>query len=331
MLTTRLAGEDDARSWDRFVLAHKEGSFYHLFSWGKVLESAGVGKRLYFFIENGKRILGIFPSLLIHKPVRNIRSLPLSDCGPLISYGGNTSRVLSSLLKSIGREGIKNLCPYLSLRVFSYSRLNKMIPKNYEIRLSSYGIRLDTHSGDRDLIWKQMLSKKRRNSIRKALTFDLDIRLGDTTRDFSAFYELHEETMRRRNAPLINFEVFESIRKNLCHERDYLIMLAKLGRERIAGVLALLFKDGMYLWSSVSRTEYLHLNPNDLLYWNLIEYACERGYKFIDFGPSPADKSGTYLFKIQFGGIPHAIYDCFYSPFPYLLTLGKLFMRIIRE
>jgi serine/alanine adding enzyme len=37
-----------------------------------------------------------------------------------------------------------------------------------------------------------------------------------------------------------------------------------------------------------------------LLYWTMLEYACNNGYKYFDFGRSTPDE-GTYRFKQQWG------------------------------
>jgi len=40
-----------------------------------------------------------------------------------------------------------------------------------------------------------------------------------------------------------------------------------------------------------------------LLYWSMLEYACNRGYRHFDFGRSSPDE-GTYRFKKQWGTTP---------------------------
>jgi serine/alanine adding enzyme len=44
-----------------------------------------------------------------------------------------------------------------------------------------------------------------------------------------------------------------------------------------------------------------------LLYWAMLEYACEQGYKKFDFGRSTVDE-GTYRFKEQWGAKPVPLY-----------------------
>ena len=55
-------------------------------------------------------------------------------------------------------------------------------------------------------------------------------------------------------------------------------------------------------WASSLR-EYSRLSPNMLLYWTMLEYACDNGYSYFDFGRSSPDE-GTYKFKKQWGAEP---------------------------
>jgi len=55
-------------------------------------------------------------------------------------------------------------------------------------------------------------------------------------------------------------------------------------------------------WASSLR-KYSRLAPNMLLYWSMLEYACNRGYRHFDFGRSSPDE-GTYRFKKQWGISP---------------------------
>ena len=55
-------------------------------------------------------------------------------------------------------------------------------------------------------------------------------------------------------------------------------------------------------WSS-SLKDFNKLSPNMLLYWSMLEYGCDKGYKCFDFGRSSPDE-GTYSFKKQWGAKP---------------------------
>ena len=44
-----------------------------------------------------------------------------------------------------------------------------------------------------------------------------------------------------------------------------------------------------------------------MLYWTMLEYACDNGLKYFDFGRSSPDE-GTYKFKEQWGTIPTVLH-----------------------
>jgi serine/alanine adding enzyme len=43
------------------------------------------------------------------------------------------------------------------------------------------------------------------------------------------------------------------------------------------------------------------------LYWNILTFAAEQGYEFLDFGRSSRG-SGTYEFKMQWGAVPNQLH-----------------------
>jgi hypothetical protein len=331
-MSIRVSTDNDRNSWDSFVLSHNESSFFHTYVWGKILEEGGVGKRLYFVLEKNEEIVGIFPSFLVFKPVRHLRCLPLSDYGsPLLLFSGNKTVHFLRLLKYIQRRAFTLLTAYLSFRLPSFSSLRDVIRKDFTCKLTSYGIRLNTANKNADFIWKN-LSKKRRNSIRKAIKTNLEIKECGTLKDFIDYYKIHICSMKRLNVPPMNFRIFKSIYENLRPRKDYLMLLAwEHSGVPVAGTLTFIFRNEMYLWGNVSHKEYWALNPNDLLYWNIIEYACEKGFKYVDFGPSPISRKGDYFFKIQFGGKEIPLYDYYYSHIPFLLTLKDIYTKLLQK
>ena len=75
----------------------------------------------------------------------------------------------------------------------------------------------------------------------------------------------------------------------------------------IACSLIIGFKDTMENpWASALRA-YSRLSPNMLLYWTMLEYACDHGFQYFDFGRSSPDE-GTYKFKEQWGAKPTLLY-----------------------
>jgi lipid II:glycine glycyltransferase (peptidoglycan interpeptide bridge formation enzyme) len=81
-------------------------------------------------------------------------------------------------------------------------------------------------------------------------------------------------------------------------------------------VLTLFYKDQVLPYYAGSLFEYRDLAPNDYMYWQLMKYGWERGYKIFDFGRSKVD-TGSYDFKRHWGFKPESL------PYQYFLNRIK--------
>jgi hypothetical protein len=63
----------------------------------------------------------------------------------------------------------------------------------------------------------------------------------------------------------------------------------------------MVFRDTVLVpWASSLR-EWRSRNPSNLLYWEVMRSACDKGLRWLDFGRS-SPGGGTYRFKMQWGG-----------------------------
>ena len=79
----------------------------------------------------------------------------------------------------------------------------------------------------------------------------------------------------------------------------------------VAAANLFFFKESVYPQWGGSLKEYRGMYPNELLYWRAIEYACENGYRYFDFGRSRWD-SGTFRFKSRWGAEPRPLFYQYY-------------------
>ena len=330
MLHLSVATNGDSARWDDFVSKHPDATFFHRFIWGSILQDGSIGDRLYFILEDNRDVLAIMPAFLLRNPINNLRCLPISDYGsPLVSDNYDSGKIFLRLLNQVRYESLRHLCLYFSFRLPSFSALRNARISGYKCRLTNFSTRLSISGKNEDDIWKQ-ISKKRRNSIKKALRSDLEIRNGTTENDFQHYYRMHTACLGRgRGDLLLNYRIFGSIRDKLVAGRDYVMMLAYHQGVPIAGTISFVFMDKVYLWNNVSYKEFWNLNPNDLLYWEVMRYACERGYKVVDLGASPmSKKGGTSFFKGQFGGDLIGLLDYYYSPIPFFLRSVSIISKM---
>jgi len=86
------------------------------------------------------------------------------------------------------------------------------------------------------------------------------------------------------------------------------VLLIEYQGKTIAGVLSFFFRDQVLPYYGGALKQYLHLAPNDFMYWELMRHAAARGCKVFDFGRSKAG-TGPFQFKRHWGFDP--------KPLPY--------------
>jgi len=141
---------------------------------------------------------------------------------------------------------------------------------------------------------------KLRSQIRKPTKEGLNSKVGSLEM-LEDFYKVFSINMRDLGSPVHSKRMIENVLQQFATESK--IVVVRKGYQPIAASVVVCFKDTMENpWASALR-EYTRLSPNMLLYWAMLEYACNNGYSYFDFGRSSPD-GGTYRFKEQWGAKP---------------------------
>src|SRR5205814_399966 len=135
-----------------------------------------------------------------------------------------------------------------------------------------------------------------RNAIRKGQRSGLELRVGP--RYLDGFYDVLAENMHRKGAPIYGRSLFERLLRAL-GGRGEIVTLAQHGRT-ISGAFVIRFGDVVTVPFASSRPSTFHLNPNNLLYWEIISRSCRGGARILDFGRSLRDSSAL-SFKLGWG------------------------------
>jgi FemAB-related protein (PEP-CTERM system-associated) len=147
-----------------------------------------------------------------------------------------------------------------------------------------------------DELWRRF-DAKLRNQIRKAQKSGLTAAWSGKER-LADFYKMFAENMRDLGSPVHSRKFFAAIFEEF--PDSVKLMLVRKDDLVIGGAVCFFFRGNLIVpWASSLR-EYFSLCPNNLLYWEMIHWGCENGYRRFDFGRSSPD-SGTYRFKKQWG------------------------------
>lgn len=217
--------------------------------------------------------------------------------GPICDKIGYVPVLLSSIENLFGRFNltglvdIKNMWDSSSLiNVFNGANYLYEDHLNYIIDLSSS-----------ENVWSS-ISKNRRKNIRHAMKKGFIIKDASTRKDVVDSYRLIKNTYNRVSMPVPDAKLFHNALSFL--KGSIIWRIAYLSDEPVATRIFLTFRDTIYDWYASSLYGENAAFSNELMVWNILEYGCERGFKFFDFGGAgnPAKPYGPREFKRRFGG-----------------------------
>lgn len=141
---------------------------------------------------------------------------------------------------------------------------------------------------------KRNIKKANREGVKVYISYNQD--------DIEIFMDLYYETMDRNNA--LSYYYFDKAffyrqMAETLLSKPYLLFAEHNG-QIIAGVLLLIGKEYAHYHLGASRTEYLSLRPNNLLYDAMIEFAKSLGSKALHLGGGYQENDNLFKFKASF-------------------------------
>jgi FemAB-related protein (PEP-CTERM system-associated) len=148
-------------------------------------------------------------------------------------------------------------------------------------------------------LWNDFPSKLR-SQIRGSEKKGLMAKIGKIE-ELDSFYTVFSINMRDLGTPVYPKRFFEKVFGKF-NDNAWICTIYK-GDTPLASGFLLSNKNMIEIpWASSIR-KFNNLSPNMLLYWNCLEFACNKGYSVFDFGRSTPEGS-TYRFKEQWGAKP---------------------------
>lgn len=313
MTTIRLYADRDKARWDSYVLNHPGGTFFHLSGWKEVIEETFHHKSYYLVAQKNENtldglnhadktstIVGILPLFSVKSFLfcKSLVSVPFAAYGGILADDENVAQQLLNQAKEITRS---ERLEYLELR-------------NRDGEMANLPTK-DLYIGFRREIFKDLESNM--NAIlRKSRRM---IRVGEKeglTHEFGheelilVFYEIFARSYHRLGSTVFSIKLFRNLLREFREKANILLIRDKEGRP-ISGVLSFFYKDEVIPYYAGSLFEYRHLAPNDFMYWQLMKYGCENGYKMFDFGRSKVG-TGSYDFKRHWGFEPKPLLYQYY-------------------
>jgi len=241
----------------------------------------------------GERTVGRLPLCLVKSAIfgRYLVSLPYINSAGVVAESEDVARLLI--------DGAAQLADQLDVRYLELRHEREIAhPRLTEKNESKVQMRLALPTSAEEL-WSSFKSKLR-SQIRSGEKHGFQVCWGRTEllRDF---YSVFSRNMRDLGTPVYSARLFSEILAWFGEAAELCVL--RQGARPVAAAL-LVHHDGITeVPSASSLREFNSLNPNMVMYWNLLTRTIERGQRVFDFGRSSVD-SGTYRFKSQWGAQP---------------------------
>jgi len=288
----RAGSPKDDEERDAFVREHKNGSFFHLAAWERVVETVFGNPRRDLLAWNGDRLVGALP--LMNTPGflggKNLVSVPYGVYGGPLGVDGNVEQALLAEATGIAdREQVGHLELRYAWNPGSelagstlYNTFIKDLPEKPEDVLAA-------------------MPKKARAEARKARK-NHDLELSTGVWYVEDLYRMFVRNKHGLGSPSLPKRMFETMIREF--NGSVQIHLVRKERDPLAAVMTFAYGDTLIAYySGTALNADRNYSASNFMYLALQEWAIEQGFRVFDFGRSRVG-SGAFKFKVHQGFEP---------------------------
>ena len=276
--------------WDQFVQKHPYGSPFHLMAWQRMLQKT-FGHEPHHLVARSVEgdVVGVLPLFLVRSRIFG----PMLVSTPHAAYGGpiaSSDAAKEALLHRACMLAKDLNVEFLELRNFR----NECKEPCLVVKDLYVTFRQELYEDPE----KSMLAipRKTRAEIREGIRHGLEFKVDEISP--RRFFDVYSRNLRDLGTPAFPprlFEIGASEFGNNCK-----IFSVHRKQNLVSAVWTLFYKNEVVPYFGASIREYNHLAVNNFMYWRLIKYGWEHGYKIFDFGRSKK-ATGSFAFKKRWG------------------------------
>ena len=318
--------------WSDFVANHPKSSVFQTPEMFFVYKKTKNYEPFVYVVEdNNKNYVGVLLACIIKEGdgiVGYFTSRSIIHGGPIIK--DDNVDICNLLLDAYDKEISKKAIYSQFRNQHNLLGMNEVFLDNRYIFESHLNFIISLREPE-NVIWNR-IGKSRRSHIKKSLTSGLSFEVYEREqldeRIIDKGYNIISEVYRRAHLPLASVEIFyEMLRTN------FLVMFVIKDSNDIIGVrFGLCYNNSLYGWYAGSYSQYYALFPNDLLIWETLKWAANKGLYFFDYGGagSPNKKYGVRKFKSQLGGelVNYGRYEKIHKKI--LMGIGIFGMKLLK-
>ncbi len=150
--------------------------------------------------------------------------------------------------------------------------------------------------------------QKTRNMVRKSEKSRLKVTQDYSDEVFEFLIKGHKDNIESLGGLAKGKEFFDSLQRNLKYGEDYQIFAVTFEGKFISALLLLYFNLTVEYFTPVIVSEYRNLQPLSLLIFRSMIDACNKGFRYWNWGGTWLTQKGVYLFKSRWSTVDKNYY-----------------------
>lgn len=288
-LPVSVSQDVPAAAWDSYVREHPYGSPFHLTNWQATIQKTFKHKPQHLAAVDGTRVVGVLPLFLVRSRLfgRMLVSTPQAAYGGILADSDRAASALFQQARAIAND--------LNVEFLELRNFQQPIADDSLLRKDLYvTFRQELHADpEKNLL---LIPRKTRAEVREGIKHGLEFKIGEIGAD--EFFDVYSRSVRDLGTPVFPKSLFTNGLREF--GADCKIASVHYQGKLAAAVWTLFYKDEVVPYFGGSIREYNRLAVNNFMYWMLMKYGCENGYRIFDFGRSKKG-TGSFDFKKRWG------------------------------
>src|SRR5262249_16836888 len=263
---------------------------FHLIPWQRMIRDTFGHEPLHLVAsDSAGEVNGVLPLFLVRSCIfgRLLVSTPLAAYGGILAESEEVSRALFQRAHDLAKK--------LKVRFVELRHFRNSFPRDSLLRKDLY-VTFRTELKEDPQLNMLAIPRKTRAEIREGIRNDLEFRVDGIGP--SEFFDVYSRSVRELGTPVFPKRLFVNGLKQF--GPNCKIFSVHWKGQLASVVWTLFYKDEVVPYFGGSIRQYNRLAVNNFMYWMLIKYGCENGYKIFDFGRSKKG-TGSFDFKRRWG------------------------------
>jgi lipid II:glycine glycyltransferase (peptidoglycan interpeptide bridge formation enzyme) len=297
-LNIKMLDSDTEEKWNKMILSSPQGTLFHTIPWLRLVQKQTNTELLPFMFYQGSQLVGVFPFFIKKQGIAKLGLSPptksyLLYLGPVIAeYDAlkqdKKERILLSMQEELDKYLFNKIgCNHVRIRTSPGLIDSRPLKWSGYIVDSHYTYRINLSKGIEN-IWER-LDSKLRGEINKAIRKGVTVRTGDKDDLIFIHDLLYQRYIEQGNKP-VDYKKFLLDVYEQFYPDNVKIFVAEYDNRRIGGTINLIFKNIMWGWVGMPKSQEIGISPNDLIQWEAINWGYKNGiiyYEEMDDGDNP--------------------------------------------